>query len=309
MRRLRFLGIAAIPALAAAWLAAGVVVVAPGEAVVVRRLGRALEPPWRQGPHWAFPLGIDRLDRVRLDRVRRLEVGLAGVPGAADEPGTGEYLTGDRNLVKVRAVVQYRVADPIGYTLRADAVDALLGRLAEADLAASLSKLKIDDVLGAGRVALAEEVRASLRRDADRHGLGVAILAISLTDARPPREVEPDFVAAQSARSERDRLVRDARTYEATTLAAARAEADARQEAAHAVADRARTEAEARAGRFLDLLDAAARDRPLTVRRLYRDALRDLLPRVRRTLVLAPDEPLDLSILGDDPAGSQTEPD
>ena len=42
----------------------------------------------------------------------------------------------------------------------------------------------------------------------------------------------------------------------------------------------------------------AERSRPLTVRRLYRDALRDLLPRVRRKLVLTPDEPVDLSLMG-----------
>ena len=56
-----------------------------------------------------------------------------------------------------------------------------------------------------------------------------------------------------------------------------------------------------RAGRFLALLAEADRSRALTVRRLYHDALRDLWPRVRRKLVLANDEPIDLSILGVEP--------
>jgi hypothetical protein len=37
----------------------------------------------------------------------------------------------------------------------------------------------------------------------------------------------------------------------------------------------------------------------LTIRRLYLDMLRELLPRVRRKLVLTPDEAVDLSILGE----------
>ena len=46
----------------------------------------------------------------------------------------------------------------------------------------------------------------------------MAILGVSLTDARPPAEVAPDFAAAQSARSEHDRRINEARTYAATTV-------------------------------------------------------------------------------------------
>ena len=58
------------------------------------------------------------------------------------------------------------------------------------------------------------------------------------------------------------------------------------------------TLARSRAGRFLALLAEAEKARGLTVRRLYLDTVRDLLPKVRRKLVLTPDEPIDLSILG-----------
>ena len=56
--------------------------------------------------------------------------------------------------------------------------------------------------------------------------------------------------------------------------------------------------ARAQAERFLALLAEADRSRPLTVRRLYRDALRDLLPKVRRKVLLTPDEPVDLGLFG-----------
>jgi hypothetical protein len=52
------------------------------------------------------------------------------------------------------------------------------------------------------------------------------------------------------------------------------------------------------AERVLALLAEADRSRALTVRRLYRDALRDLLPRVRRKVLLTPEEPVDLSLFG-----------
>ena len=75
------------------------------------------------------------------------------------------------------------------------------------------------------------------------------------------------------------------------------AEAQARLDRARARADRAVVLARSRAGRFLALLAEADRARALTVRRLYLDTLRELLPRVKRKLVLTPEEPIDLSII------------
>src|SRR5581483_7527627 len=90
-----------------------------------------------------------------------------------------------------------------------------------------------------GRAEAVREVEADLARSADRLRLGLAILGVSLTDARPPTEVAPDFAAAQAARSEHDRRLNEAKTYEATTLPAANARALARTEQARSRADRA----------------------------------------------------------------------
>jgi membrane protease subunit HflK len=288
---------------ALAYAATGFVVVAPGEAVVVRRLGRTLPRAWTQGPHLGLPIGLDRRIRVRTDAVRRLEVGLGGVPGPEDEPGAGEFLTGDRNVLRARGVVQYRVADPVAFVLRAEGAERLLGRLAESALARAVARRGVDEALRAGRAAIARDAEADLASAVgrDRLDLGVAILGLSLTDARPPTEVEPAFAAAQAARSEHDRRLNEAATYAATARTLATAEAEARVAAATAKADRNIVLARARADRFHILLDQADRSRPLTVRRLYYEALRDLLPRVRRTILLTPDEPVDLSILGAEP--------
>src|SRR5439155_535705 len=107
-----------VTVLALACLATSWVEVAPGEVVVVRRLGRVVPAPWMPGPHLGWPLGLDRRMRVRTDEVRRLEVGLAAAPGPDDEPGAGEFLTGDLNLLRARGVVQYRVADPVAFVTR-----------------------------------------------------------------------------------------------------------------------------------------------------------------------------------------------
>jgi membrane protease subunit HflK len=281
--------------------ATGWVEVAPGEVAVVRRLGRPLPHTWTPGPHLGWPLGIDRIDRIRTDQVRRLEIGLVRTPGPGDAPNAGEFLTGDLNLLRSRCVVQYRVSEPVDYVLRAREIVPLLTRAAEASLTRALGRRGIDGALRGERADVARDLAQALTAAVERYQLGLTVLEVSLTDARPPTEVEADFAAAQAAQSERDRRIQEARAYAETVLPTARSAAQAQLDRARAQADRNVALAKSRAGRFLTLLAESQLARSLTVRRLYRDALRDLLPRVRRKLVLTPHEPLDLSILDVEP--------
>jgi membrane protease subunit HflK len=272
--------------------------VAPGETAVVRRFGKALPGTWGPGLHLGLPRGLDRVERVETARVRRVEVGLAATPGPDDDPGAGEYLTGDLNLIHARAVVQYRVADPLRFVITTDDRETTLLRLTEAALARALSRRGVDGVLRDGRTAIAADVQSDLDLSARDYGLGIQILGVSLTDAQPPVEVQPDFAAAQAARSDLDRKRNEAKARSESVLIAARGKARALEESARADADRHVALSRARAARFLDLLAEADRSRRLTIRRLYLDTLRDLLPRVRRKVLLTPEEPVDLSLFG-----------
>ena len=282
----------------AAYASTGFVAVAPGEAVLVRRLGRMLPDPYGPGPHWGLPVGLDRLIRIRTDEVRRLDVGLAGTPGPDDDPGAGEYLTGDLNLMRARGVVQYAVADPWAFANRADDLGSLLARLAESSLTRALSRRGIDAALRTDRAAVAREAESDFARAVADLDLGITVLGLSLTDARPPSEVAPDFAAAEAAQSDHDRRLIEARAYAERTLPAANAAAQAMRDRSRAVADRSVAMAASRASRFLALLAEVDRSRSLTIRRLYLDALRELLPRVRRKLVIGEDNGTDLSIIG-----------
>jgi membrane protease subunit HflK len=294
--------VAGLPVAAAGllWTGAGWCVVRPGEAVVVRRFGRVVGPAWGPGFHWGFPPGIDRLDRVRTDQVRRLNVGLADPGEAGLEGPGGEFLTGDLNLVRVQAVVQYRVDDAVDFVVRGESAEGLLRRLAEAGLSAALARRGIDAVLRGGRQAIAGEVETSLGEALRRHRTGLAVLGVSLTEARPPAEVAEAFVAAQAAENRRDRRGHEARGAAETTLTAARAEAGARLDRARSAAHRKVLASRAEARKFAALSAEAARSRPLTIRRIYLDTMKSLLSGVGRKVVLPPGEAVDLTVLGID---------
>jgi modulator of FtsH protease HflK len=275
--------------------ASGWCMVAPGEVAVVRRLGRLVEPLWGPGLHWRLPLGIDRIERVRSDAVRQVTIGLTG---RVVEPAAGEVMTGDLNLLRFQATVQYRVARPVDFVLRAQQVEPLLATAAEASVARALAVRGVDAALRSERQAVIVEVERDLERSVDRYQSGISILSVSLTDLRPPTEVEADFAAAQAAESDRDRRINEAKSYDETTTTAARAAAQASLDAAHATAQRTTLMAQAESQRFLALLAEVERSRSLTMRRLYIDTMQALMDGVKRKLVLPPGRDVDLTLLG-----------
>jgi membrane protease subunit HflK len=279
-------------------VATGLCRVAPGEVVVVRRLGRPLDQPWGPGLHWHMPLGIDRLDRVQSDAVRQFTVGQAGPAGVEQEPSEGEGLTGDLNLVRIQASVQYRVASPRDYVLRSEQVEGLLIRTTEASVSRALARRGVDPVLRSDRRRIADEVEAEVQSASDSLSLGVKVLGVSLTDVRPPLEVAADFAAAQSAESLRDQRINQAKTYEAVELTAADARGRAIRESAHADAEKSVLRAQADARRFLALLAEVARSRQLTMSRLYVESLQSLLDRVKRKLILPAGDATDITVIG-----------
>ena len=295
--------------LAVALAATGLVSVAPGESAVVRRFGRVLPEAWGPGLHLGLPLGLDLVERVETGRVRRVEVGLAETPGPDDEPGAGEYLTGDLNLIHARAVVQYRVADPSRFVLAADGREAILNRLAEASLAQALSRRGVDDACppATARAAIAADVQSTFEQSARDYGFGLAVLGVSLTDAQPPVEVQPDLAAAQSARSDLDRKAERSQGPRRAGGADRREAAKARRGPRRSPALEADRTVAMGPGSAADRFVALLWPRPIgrggagPSAGSTSTASATASARVRRKILLTPDEPIDMSLFGPGP--------
>lgn len=281
--------------LAGSALASALIVVQPGERVVVRRLGRKLPRELSPGLHLVWPLGLDQLDRVKANEVRRLRVGLSDLPTFDDSPGQGEFLSGDRNLVRVELQLLYRVDDPSRFRLDSSDAAGQLGQVADAALARSLAHRPIDSILGSDRSRVGPELAESLRNDPVVERLGVQVIDARLVDARPPHEVASDFTAAQTARSEADRRLQEASTRALETTSSAQSRAEALVVGAHAAATRTHSRARASASRFESIRSAADENRDQTIRGLYADAMKELLPRPRQKL-LVPGDDVDISL-------------
>jgi membrane protease subunit HflK len=283
-----------------AYLATGVTVVQQDELGVVRRFGAVLREPWEPGLHWGLPRGIDQVERIKPGQTRTLTIGARDPQAAplaqAPNPETDDFLTGDLNLVTAQAIVQYRVLDPAAFLFAARSVDATLAATAESALTRALAGRSIDDVLTTGRAEVADRMLRTIQDRADLQGLGISIRAVRLGRVAPPVPVAPSFADAARARSDRRQVVTQAEEYRDRALADARGQAREIADRAAGRFDRLVQGAKGEADRFVKVLAESRKDLAATRRRLYLEALAELLPRFARKVVVAPGQDLDISL-------------
>jgi membrane protease subunit HflK len=293
---------------AAAWSASGIYFVAPDEVALIRRCGRLLPMPRLPGAQAGLPWGIDLRERVKPQEVKRVSVGLVSLAGELSGSASTQFLSADRNLVNVRATVQYTISEPAEYVRQKHAADRLVATAGEGSLARILAGQAIDTLLTHGKTEVAARVQADLQHTLDRYGLGIAVRSVDLGGLEPPPEVAGAFADVVAAQREREQTINEARSGASGAIAQARATAQRTVDGARAESERRTREAAGEAERFERMLAEYQRSPALTASRLYWDAMSEILPRLRAKLLVDRGQPLDLSVFGTDPAESREQP-
>ncbi|MBI3411939.1 MAG: hypothetical protein HY040_26715 [Planctomycetes bacterium] len=196
-------------------VASAVTLVRSEERAVVRRFGEVLDYKPGPGLFIGLPWGMDRVDRVAVSRVQRVVVGWSGVEDADEQAviPAGQMLTGDHNLVIVKAEVDYSPVEEHldKYVLQADRVDALVARTAEALLAQWIAGRTVDHVLLLGKRELPEYVASGLQERIAPYQIGVKIRQVSIANLDPPDEVKEAFERLAHAAANKNTVETQAR--------------------------------------------------------------------------------------------------
>ncbi|HEV7222434.1 MAG TPA: FtsH protease activity modulator HflK [Pirellulales bacterium] len=279
------------------YLATGLSFVQPDEQLVVRRFGAMLGAPREPGPRFGLPWGLDRIDRLKPREVKRVTVGPTDAADKAVGGRPAQFLTGDRNLVNVRATVQYTVNDPRRFLFQSGAVDRLVATAAEAALSETLAGEPVDRVLTQGKQELGVRLAERLQALVDRYALGVAVRSVDIGSIEPPAEVADAFDKVVSAQRQREQAVNQARSFANKTLAEAQGAAQRTIDRGSAERDRSVRRAQGEAARFESLLAEYRQSPALTANRLYLEAMAETLPKLRAKLIIDSASDVDLSIL------------
>jgi membrane protease subunit HflK len=258
---------------AAGYAATGVYQVLPGERAVVRRFGRVLPDASGPGLHFGLPWGMDRVDRVAVDRLQRVVVGYRDEAGRDAMPA-GQLLTGDHNLVNVQATLFYKVKpeEAADYVAAADRVDGLVTRAAEAVMAEWVASRTVDETLLNGKVELRPVLVERVQQRLADYRLGVEVLDASVALVAPPDEVKAAFDDVAREQTRIATKVNNAEQQAESDWRAALSEKYRTEQTTAAYVEAQKLMAQRDAGRFLDRLrayEAGRRDNPLYLRQIW----------------------------------------
>ena len=270
------------------YLFSGLFFVRTDQQALVFRLGKVVERPYEPGLHWTWPRPIARVIKLRVRETKRLAVGYLmpeRVLERDSQAGQAQFLTGDRNLLEIRVIVQYVIRDPVAYVVRAREMQPLLASTAEDALTSVVVERQVDEILTTGKAAIQSEVQARCQLALDRYGCGVSILGVNIENISPPAEVVEAFRDVASAREDRNRIIRQAESYANETLAIVRGEAMRMVTEAETYRDRLVAAADGEAMRFSSLAAEYRLAPETTASRLYLETLEEVLPRIRINIV------------------------
>ncbi|MGH9897089.1 MAG: FtsH protease activity modulator HflK, partial [bacterium] len=137
------------------------------------------------------------------------------------------------------------------------------------------------DVLTVGRVAVAAEVRDEMQKILSDYETGIRIVTVELQDVTPPDPVKPAFNEVNEARQDLERMVNQAQEQANKVIPKARGEAKQVMAEAEGYATERVNQAQGETARFVAVLDEYQRVPEVTRRRLYLEAMGEVLGRAK----------------------------
>ncbi|MEM7431077.1 MAG: protease modulator HflK [Pseudomonadota bacterium] len=290
MRRLLLISAAIVLVV---YAASGIYEVEPEESGVAYVLGRIVNPNVPSGIHWNLPapFGREVTMPTRLTQVLQVGYGTATDSTTVISEPQDLWFTGGASIVEGRLDVQYRIDKLDRYLLAHDDPEAYMRLIAERAVTQFLAGLHVDDILTTKRQSLAIDVAQALQNGLDEYDMGIAVQDLSIVHLAPPLSggVSDAFRKVQSARSEREREIENARSGASQIRFDAQAEAEAITSTAEADKFARVNQAQAAAERFIALAAEESTAPQITRTRLYRDIVPDALQRA--TLYVIPNDP------------------
>ena len=290
------------------FLFSGFFVVGPQEKAVVLRFGlpagggdgKLLGP----GPHWAFPPPIDEVVRIPVGQVQNVNstVGWYATTAASEAAGTemppgeslrpvqdGYLLTGDENIIHLRATLRYRIAEPgLRYVLDFANASNLVEHAFNNALLFAAARYRVDDALTRDQSGLREVARNRFEQLVAQHQLGIREIQIDNMQVIPPRQLKDAFARVTEAEVRRAKELNEAKSYENQTISKARAEAESRKNLGEAERTRLVEFVAAEVERFTNNLPAWRANRELFTQQRQSDVLRIIYTNAQEKIV-APD--------------------
>jgi modulator of FtsH protease HflK len=266
--------------------------VEPDEVGLVTRFGRFVRT-CNPGPHAKFPFGIERVQKVPVQRQLKQEFGFrtasADIQSSfhKDDKTAAEsvMLTGDLNVATVEWIVQYKISDPYKYLFRMRDVEETFRLMTEASMRTVVGDHSVTELLTVGREAIAAKAKELLSNLCKLYDNGISVQQLILQNVDPPEPVRASFNAVNQAIQERERAINDAWAEYNQEIPRSRGLAEQKIQAAEGYAIDRVNRAKGDAQRFNALEEQYRKAPEVTRTRLYLETLAAVLPTAGKKLI------------------------
>jgi len=267
--------------------------IAPDEMGVILRFGkfvRTTEP----GLHLKLPFGIEALTKVPVQQQLKQEFGFRTTrPGirseyaiTSDAQKEAVMLTGDLNVLNVEWIVQYKIKDPYKYLFKMREAEATFRDMNEAVVRRVIGDNSVDEVLTIGRDRLAHEAREALQNLCTLYEIGIEISQLIFQDINPPEPVKPSFNEVNESLQEKERKINEAWAEYNNEIPKATGVAEQTIRGAEGYATERVNNARGDASRFTAVYQEYARAPLVTRKRLYLEAITDVMQKIGKKIIL-----------------------
>jgi len=257
----------------AVYLFSGVYFVKWDEQGIVRRFGAVTNENVSPGLHYKLPYPIEKVVLVKKDNIRNVQ------------SATDLLLTGDMNLVNVNMGIDYKVSDPVKYSLKVNNLDNLLKALATSSIRQVVGEKNIDYLLSNGKDEVETASKQLLQEALDRNNTGVEIVNLQLLAMAPPKEIVDSFQDLASARQDKATYINEAEAFRNTVIPDARANSYKAVKEAEAYKEEKIRTAQGDAQLFVQKLEEYNKSKGVTEYRLYMETMDRILPKVKKILL------------------------
>lgn len=229
------------------------------------------------GLNFKIPFGIERNFNVPTELVykrefgfRTLSAGVDTIYSSEDYSNESVMLTGDKNIVDVEWIIQYRITDPVAWLFNVQNQEKTIQDISQSVMNLLVGDRTILGVMGTDRTAIESRSREIMNDRFTSYGLGIRVTTVAMQDILPPAgPVRDAFEDVNKAEQDKERFINEGN--EAYNAAIPEAEGKARrivQEAEGYNAARVNG-ANGDTARFSAVLEEYRGSRDVTKTRLY----------------------------------------
>lgn len=266
------------------------------EVGVIQRFGKYTRTT-SPGLHFKLPNGIEKVTKVKVDLVNKEEFeGIDSMDRAGSRYASGSetgkislMLTGDLNVAEVPWIVQYRIKDARNYLFKVEDPESTLRDLSEATMRLVVGDRSINEVI-TKRKEIADEAMALLQKELDEAETGFIIRTIEMRKTNVPGPVQASFNEVNQAVQEKEKMVYQAKEEYNRAVPKAKGEAERVIRGAEGYELDRVNRAQGDASRFMSLYAEYKKAPEVTRRRMYLEAMKDVLPNMGGKFIVDSDQ-------------------